>query len=176
MQAQLSAPAPSLGDIFIANRTHLWRVARKIVNTAELADDVVQDAYLKIVDGACARLADKPVGYCCQVVRNMALDYCRRHRTEASYRTYDVDVEVLEIPNVDTPDRRMRERQVIAAIDRALATLPARTRLAFELYRLEGLTQREIAARLGCALGLVNALIAEAANAIQGCAHLLDGD
>lgn len=167
---------PSLGEVFIAHRMQLWRVARKIVNTADLADDVVQDAYLKIVDGPCVRHADRPIGYCCQVVRNMALDYCRRHRVEANYRTFDVDVEVLEIPNVETPDRRMRERQVLHAIDRALAGLPPRTRLVFELYRLEGLTQREIAARLDCALGLVNGLIADAAAAIKGCAHLLDAD
>ncbi|MBS78231.1 sigma-70 family RNA polymerase sigma factor [Variovorax sp.] len=167
---------PSLGEVFIAHRAQLWRIARKIVNTPDLADDVVQDAYLKIVDGASVRLAEKPIGYCCQVVRNMALDYCRRHRVEANYRTFDVDVEVLEIPNVETPDRRMRERQVLHAIDRALAGLPPRTRLVFELYRLEGLTQREIAARLDCALGLVNGLIADAAAAIKGCAHLLDAD
>jgi len=46
----------------------------------------------------------------------------------------------------------------------------------FEMYRLEGLTQRDIAQRLGCALGLVNGLIAQAAHAIQSCAHLLDDE
>lgn len=170
------ASEPSLGEVFIAHRAQLWRVARKIVSATDLADDVVQDAYLKIVDGASVRQAVQPVGYCFQVVRNMALDYCRRHRTEATYRSFDVEVEVLDIPNAETPDRRMRERQVIHAIDRALDALPPRTRQVFELYRIEGLTQREIAARLGCALGLVNGLIADAAAAIKGCAHLLDSD
>lgn len=165
---------PSLAEVFIAHRPQLWRVARKIVNTSDLADDVVQDAYLKIADGPCVRQAERPIGYCCQVVRNMALDYCRRHRVEASYRTFDVDVELLDMPTTaSTPDRMMCERQVITAIDKVLAGLSPRTRLVFELYRLEGLTQREIAARLGCALGLVNGLIAEAANAIKSCGHLL---
>ncbi|MDP9901722.1 sigma-70 family RNA polymerase sigma factor [Variovorax ginsengisoli] len=168
------SPEPSLGEVFIANRAHLWRVARKIVNTADLADDVVQDAYLKLVDGPCMRHADRPIGYCCQVVRNMALDYCRRHRVEASYRTFDIDVEQLDMPaTAATPDRMMCERQVICAIDKVLAGLAPRTRMVFELYRLEGLTQREIAQRLGCALGLVNGLIAEAAMAIKTCGHLL---
>jgi RNA polymerase sigma-70 factor (ECF subfamily) len=70
----------------------------------------------------------------------------------------------------------MRERQAIHAIDKVLAGLAPRTRLVFELYRLEGLTQREIALRLGCALGLVNGLIAEAALAIKACGRLLDDD
>ena len=164
---------PSLGEVFIAHRMQLWRVARKIVNTADLADDVVQDAYLKIVDGPCGRQGAAPIGFSCKVVRNMALDYCRRHRVEASYRTFDVDVELLDVPDVGTPDRMMCERQVITAIDQVLSGLAPKTRLVFELYRLEGLTQREIAARLGCALGLVNGLIAEAATAIKSCGHLL---
>lgn len=172
MSLQLSEP--SLAEVFIANRPQLWRVARKIVNTADLADDVVQDAYLKLVDGPAVRKADRPIGYCCQVVRNLALDYCRRHKVEATYRTFDVDVEVLDVPGPASPDRMMGERQVIHAIDKVLAGLAPRTRLVFELYRLEGLTQREIATRLGCALGLVNGLIAEAANAIKGCVHLLE--
>jgi len=165
---------PSLGEVFIANRPQLWRVARKIVNTSDLADDVVQDAYLKLVDGPCVRHADRPIGYCCQVVRNTALDYCRRHRVEASYRTFDIDVEQLDMPATSlAPDRMMCERQVIGAIDKVLAGLAPRTRLVFELYRLEGLTQREISSRLGCALGLVNGLIAEAATAIKSCGQLL---
>ena len=175
LNTPLSQPSePSLAEVFIAHRAQLWRVARKIVSTADLADDVLQDAYLKIADGPCARQAERPIGYCCQVVRNMALDYCRRHRVEASYRTFDVDVETLDLPTTaSAPDRTMCERQVIDAIDKVLAGLSPRTRLVFELYRLEGLTQREIAARLGCALGLVNGLIAEAANAIKSCGQML---
>jgi len=163
----------SLGEVFIANRPQLWRVARKIVSTADLADDVVQDAYLKVVDGPCVRRADRPIGYCCQVVRNTALDYCRRRMVEANYRTFDVDVELLEVAGPGTPDRMMCERQIISAIDSVLSGLAPRTRLVFELYRLEGLTQRDIAARLGCSLGLVNGLITEASDAIKSCGNLL---
>lgn len=172
-----SSPSePSLGEIFIVNRTQLWRIARKIVRTADLADDVTQDAYLKIVDGPCERQAERPFSYCCQVVRNLALDYCRRHTVECAYRSFDVDVEGVDVPCVASPERTLRERRVLAAIDQALAGLPPRTRQAFELYRLEGLTQRDIAKRMGCSLGLVNGMIAEAAKAIGGCRHLLDSE
>ena len=176
IDSALHLSEPTLAEVFIANRAQLLRVARRIVRTAELADDVVQDAYLKITDGPCVRKADRPIGYCCQVVRNVALDCCRRHTVEANYRTFDVDVEALDVAGPPSPDRLMRERQAIQAIDKVLAGLPARTRLVFELYRLEGLTQREIAQRLGCALGLVNGLIAEAALAIKECGRLLEDD
>jgi RNA polymerase sigma-70 factor (ECF subfamily) len=44
----------------------------------------------------------------------------------------------------------------------ALATLPERTRRAFELYRLGGLTQREVADELGISTALVNFMIRDA--------------
>lgn len=174
MSMSLPLSEPSLADVFVAHRAQLWRVARQIVNTADLADDVVQDAYLKLAEGPSDRAAERPIGYCCQVVRNLALDYCRRHRVEASYRTFDVDVEAVDVPCHRSPDRRMCEQQVIHAIDAVLSQLPPRTRMVFELYRIEGLTQRQIAERLGCALGLVNGLIADAARAVAGCrAHMM---
>ncbi|QNP50619.1 sigma-70 family RNA polymerase sigma factor [Diaphorobacter aerolatus] len=163
----------SLESVFIENRAQLWRVARKIVNTPDLADDVLQDAYLKLVDCPCQRQANQPLGYCHQVVRNMALDYCRRHRVESTYRTFNIEVETLEVPAIDTPDRNLCTRQVVAGVERALSKLPCRARTVFELYRVEGMTQREIAQNLGCALGLVNGLIAEATAAISGFADLL---
>jgi RNA polymerase sigma factor (sigma-70 family) len=165
----------SLGEIFVANHAKLWRVARQIVRTSDLADDVMQDAYLRIADGS-ERKVDRPIGYCCQVVRNLALDYCRRQTLESTYRTFDVDVELVDLRAAPSPDRLMRERQVVHLIDKALAMLPARTRMVFELNRIEGYTQRAIALRLGCALGLVNRLIAEADEAIKACGHLLDDD
>lgn len=164
----------SLGDVFVANRAQLLHVARRIVRTADLADDVVQEAYLRIADGACGRQIDKPMGYCCQVVRNLALDHCRRQSLEATYRTFDVDVETLDVPGPASPARMMRDRQVVGMIEKALAALSPRTRVAFQLYRLEGLTQRDIAAHMGCALGLVNRLIAEADEAIGAMRHLMN--
>jgi len=169
----MSSPESSLGDVFVANRAQLWHVARRIVRTTDLADDVVQDAYLRIADGACRKI-DKPMGYCCQVVRNLALDHCRRQSLEATYRTFDIDVETLDVPGPSSPDCLMRDRQVVGLIEQALSRLPARTRAAFQLYRLEGLTQRGIAAQLGCALGLVNRLIAEADEAVGAMRHLIN--
>jgi len=166
----------TLGEVFIANRPQLWRLARRIIGTSDLADDVVQDAYLRVVNSPFERKADRPLSYCCQVVRNMAFDYCRHHKTESTYRDFDADVEIIDVAGPPSPERLMCERQVLVQLDRALGRLAPRTRRVFEMYRLEGLTQRDIAQRLGCALGLVNGLISQAADAIQSCAHMLDDE
>lgn len=74
----MDSPGAALKEVFVAHRAQLRRIAQKIVGTPEIADEVTQDAYLKLVEGACARNVDKPYCYCCQVVRNLALDHCRR--------------------------------------------------------------------------------------------------
>lgn len=164
---------PTLCEIFIANRPQLWRVAQKIVRTPDWADEVLQDAYLKLVDGSTMQDVRKPLSYCSQVVRNLALDYFRRHAVEANYRTYCDDVEELQVAGGITPDQGLDERHILREVDRVLDTLPARTRLAFELYRLGGMTQRDIGVRLGCSATLVNFMIRDAIKALEGCRDLL---
>ncbi len=170
----MDSPGTALGEIFVAHRTQLSRIALKIVGAREIADEVTQDAYLKLVEGMCARNVDKPYCYCCQVVRNLALDYCRRQSVESTYRVHTEDGELPQVASGCVPERHLHERQVLDAIDRALGTLPPRTRHAFELYRLVGLTQREIAQQLGCSATLVNFMLREATQAIAACRDLLD--
>lgn len=170
----LDLPGNTLGEAFIAHRAQLRCIAQRIVGTPELADEITQDAYLKLVEGSCARQVDKPFCYCCQVVRNLALDHCRRQSVEATYRIYSDDGELPQVPGGTAPDRSLHERQVLDAIDKVLDSLPPRTRHAFELYRLAGLTQREIAQRLGCSATLVNFMLRDAAQVLATCRDLLD--
>jgi len=171
----MDSPGAALEEVFVAHRAQLRRIAQRIVGTPEVADEVTQDAYLKLVEGACARNVDKPYCYCCQVVRNLALDHCRRQAVESTYRIYTADGELPQVAGGRVPERCLHERQVLDAIDRVLGTLPPRTRHAFELYRLSGLTQRDIAQQLGCSATLVNFMLRDAAQAIASCRDLLDG-
>ena len=116
----------------------------------------------------------KPFCYCCQVVRNMALDHCRRQAVESSYRIYPDDGELPQVSGGSIPDHQLHGMQVIDAIDRILCGLPSRTRQVFELSRLGGLTQRDIAQEIGCSATLVNFMLRDATQAIACCRELVD--
>lgn len=163
-----------LAEIFIAHRAQLRRIALRIVGTAELADEITQEAYLKVAHGACSRQVDKPYCYCCQVVRNLARDHCRRQAVEATYRVYTEDGELPHVPCASTPERVLHERRLLMSVEKALQRLPQRTRHAFELYRLSGLTQREIGRQLGCSATLVNFMLKDAVEALAGCREMRD--
>jgi RNA polymerase sigma-70 factor (ECF subfamily) len=86
---------------------------------------------------------------------------------------YTEDGELPEIIGSGDPDTHLHERQVLHAIVEALNSLPPRTRHAFELYRLGGLTQRQIAQELGCSATLVNFMLKDAMAVIASCRDLL---
>ena len=170
----LNSTHSSLEDVFIASRAQLVRVARRILRNPELADEAVQDTYLRIAEMQSGAEIAKPAAYWTRAVCNMALDYLRRQERENTYRTHGVDVEAIEIPDSRSPERILFESQAIRLIDQALEEVPPKTRETFELYRIKGLTQRQIAEHMQCALGLVNARIADACKAIDVHRSLLD--
>jgi RNA polymerase sigma-70 factor (ECF subfamily) len=164
----------SLNEVFIQHHPQLRQMALNIVRAADFADDIMQDAYLRLAEDGSLGGVQKPLCYCYQVVRNLAMDHFRRHSTEASYRTYGLDVEGMERACGVTPDKVLNQRRVVDAVEQALKTLPARTRRAFELHRLHELSQRDVAAQLGCSATLVNFMMRDASAALQGCRRLLD--
>jgi len=167
---------PTLEETFVSNRHQLQAIARKITGSAELADDVMQDAYIRLRQGACAREIHNPLYYCNQVVRNVALDYYRRQAVEATYRVYTKDGELPPVVCPSVADKDLHDRRILDAVVSVLDTLPPRIRQVFELYRLSGLTQREIGKRLGCSATLVNFMMKEAMEALSMCRLLMDGD
>lgn len=163
---------PSLAEFFITHRAQLWSIAQKIIGTRDLADDVVQEAYLKVARTSCTLHVERPFCYCCQVVRNVAVDFCRRHVVESSYRTYTDDGELPQVAGGGSPERELDERRMLEAVEKALEAVPARTRRAFELHYLGGLTQREIGQHLGCSATLVNFMVKDAKDALAACRAL----
>lgn len=165
-------PRHALIEVYLARRNDLRGVASRIVGHSDQVDDVLQDAYLKLVDGVCAREVLNPFGYCCQVVRNMALDYCRRRMVESACFVSNPDGELPEVEGGRAAEAGIDERRILERIETALATLPPRTRHVFELYRLEGRTQRDIAQSLGVSATLVNFMIKDVMMVLAGCSDV----
>lgn len=151
----------TLGDEFIEHRSRLRDVAARILGCSQRADDVVQDAFVKIIEVPAEFDIKQPVAYLYRVVRNLAIDRHRRRSFE-----YDVFAEedegLLVQQEGHTPEAIVISREYLRLLSQALETLPARTRQVFELHRLGGMTQREVAARLDISTTLVNFLIRDA--------------
>ncbi len=63
-----------LEDIFIEHRDRLRATAQRIVGTRERAEDVLQDAYLRVSKVTSPPVIERPLRYWFQVVRHLAID------------------------------------------------------------------------------------------------------
>jgi RNA polymerase sigma-70 factor (ECF subfamily) len=145
-------------DTFVTHRSALIDYAAAIVGCRARAEDVVQEAWLRYEAAASERVLEQPQGYLYRVVRNLAYDLTRRAALES--RHFDPGPLTDEAAaNTATPEADALHRQELALMRRALAELPARTRIAVEMHRVGGHKMKDIAAHLGISIGLVHALI-----------------
>jgi RNA polymerase sigma-70 factor (ECF subfamily) len=73
------------------------------------------------------------------------------------------DIDALNIVDDDGgPERRLSGREEVERLRRVLANIPPKCREAFELRKFDGLSQREIAGRMGIAESTVEKHLAKA--------------
>ena len=152
-----------LVDAFLVYHHQLCHCATRILGDREKAEDVVQDAYLKIIEADAVFTIKQFKAYVFRVVRNLAIDRYRRIALESNLFTVINDSRDLPA-STEMPEALSISREQLYLIVRALQQLPARTQRVFELHRMQGLTQREIAKQLGVSSALVNAMIRDALN------------
>ena len=145
--------------LYLAHRAALIDTAAPIVGCRSRAEDVVQDAYLKLDDDTPG--IRNPLSYMFRLVRNLAIDRARRLSLEKRLGACE---EVPENAAAEQPDpeQALLARDTLRHLRAALDTLPPRTRRVFEMRRLEGRSVEEIAAALNLSPRMVYALLADA--------------
>lgn len=147
---------------FVDGRDEFLSLAEGILRNQAEAEDVVQDSWLRWQN----RSADcvGPRAFLRAIVRNLALDRIRRRDSErVRLRTPQ-----LQPPIALDAEETTIHRQRLAAAERVLAELPARTREAFHMRRIEGRSLREIADVLGISQPRAHQLVCQAVARIAG--------
>jgi RNA polymerase sigma factor (sigma-70 family) len=111
-------------------------------------EDILQESYCRMASLASVDHILSPRGYFFTVARNIALVRIRRARI---VRIESVDeIERLEIiSDAPSPERVTVGRAELARVQRLIASLPARCRRIFEMRKVQGLPQKEIARVMG---------------------------
>jgi RNA polymerase sigma factor (sigma-70 family) len=133
----------------------LFGVAHRVLGRHDLAEEAAQHAFLNAWRAAARIDVDRdPTAWLATIARRAAIDIHRRETSRPTIPLTDVapaDPAVVSLPiDVETLDAVLQVRE-------ALASLPEEEATIVRMHHLDGLTQREIAARLGLALGTVNA-------------------
>ena len=152
----------SIVAVYTAHRTALVRYANGIVGDPAHAEDVVQEAWLRLHERAQGQPPEQPVAYLYRIVRNLAIDRYRRRQREQ--RHIEPDGHALSLRVADdagSPEAIATARDELRLLAEALAELPERTRIALEMRRFGGCSLQEIADHLDVSVTSVNRIIAK---------------
>jgi RNA polymerase sigma-70 factor (ECF subfamily) len=148
--------------VVVENYGRVVRMAARLLNNAADAEDVAQEAFLKLWnDAAGIREESSLPAWLMRVASNLALDRMRRK----------APVAVTELPDIvdetGAADRDQRRAGISARINSALAALPERQRLALVLVHLEGCEQKVAAAALEVSIEALESLLARARRGLR---------
>jgi RNA polymerase sigma-19 factor, ECF subfamily len=133
-------------QLFIAWRPRLYTAAMKILGTPELAEDVCQDTFLQVwLKRHTLNSIDNFSGWLFIIARNKMYDAVKRAAKNKTGRL-DFSQQLSTHPTED--DHGLFARQLQQILHQAIARLPERQRLAYQLIKQEGLSREQAAQRM----------------------------
>jgi RNA polymerase sigma factor (sigma-70 family) len=111
-------------------------------------DDVVQEAYCRLASLASVDHIENGRAYFYTTTRSIAMDLFRRSKVAGEKAMTEIELLGVE-DEYPRADRAAEARQELLRIDGFLSTFSLTCRRVIELRRLQGLSQKETAQRLG---------------------------
>jgi RNA polymerase sigma-70 factor (ECF subfamily) len=111
-------------------------------------DDIVQEAFVRVLRAHEAAPIESPKAFLFATARNLALMQLRHRQVARTDSLAETDVSRILDESSDVPGTVARAQE-LELLTQAIQSLPSRCRQVVTLRKLYGLSQRDIAARLG---------------------------
>jgi len=122
-------------------------------------DDIVQEMYARLASLADAESIQNPRQYAAQTAISIALNLARRARVVPMIPIGDF--EELGLASLEpSPERAVNSQEELRELENTLQELPPLCRKAFLLRRVDGLSQKEVADKLGISVKTVEKYMA----------------
>ena len=151
--------------LYIDYRWLMYKVALSVVREPQLAEDMVSQTLCEMIDNLekiravdCCKLR----GYIVSFVRNVSVDFVRKRDRQGKY--FFLTGEEAEVAAEDSVDENLIRMAEIDALKRGLARLSENDRLLLTMKYFDGLSDEEIAARLGVTKASVRTYLMRARN------------
>jgi len=142
----------------------LRRFVRSRVASRHDAEDVIQEAYLRVLRYSAEHAVQSEERLLFSAARNLAVDDSRRRKVrERSV----ADCAVLAAEDSPSADEVVDARQRLKHVESAIASLPARCRGIFLMHRIDGMSYSQIARSVGISVSAVEKHIARACLSID---------
>ena len=169
MPDETTMPSPewaTIEQVFAALESPLLAYARRLLGDFALAEDIVQEAFMKLHTQFQKVLTPQPWLY--RTVHNLAVDHQRRAKKIVLVGdSKDDDLPANDAADSQPlPDEQIARWEGIGLVRLVLETLDARSRELIRLRFNEDLSYKEIAARTGLTVGHVGYLLHHALKAM----------
>jgi RNA polymerase sigma-70 factor (ECF subfamily) len=147
----------------VAHRGSLIAYATTMVGSRTQAEDLVQEAWVRLEEATRERLVSEPLAYLYRIIRNLALDGRRDLAKQRRLLQLGRDGAPMLAgsPTQSSPEAIALYKDELRSLEQALAELPERTRIAVEMHRLGNYKLREIAKFLDISVPYAHRLVAE---------------
>jgi len=153
----MASTTTAIEQLFGTERSRLRRLIARIVGSRHDAEDVIQDAYVKLSDRDLTA-ADR--GLVVSAAKNLALDQKRSQAVRSEFAGNVVAEQMAQ--HAAQPEEIVAARQDLADFLDAINTLPQRRAQIFLLARVDGMPYAEIAKALNVSLSTVEKEMASA--------------
>ena len=139
--------------------------------------DLRQEVYAKVLVAWRVGKPDSAQAFVLSTARNLLIDRTRRARIVSIETFADMDAVEFVAESVHI-DRHLMARSELRLLQTALELLPPRCREVVQLRKIDGLSQREVAAKMGITEDTVERQVAKGVRALAaaiantGCASL----
>jgi RNA polymerase sigma-70 factor (ECF subfamily) len=154
----------AFGVLVERHTDRFYRLAYRYLQNREAAEDIVQEAFLKLWEDPGRWQVEKNTKFTTwfyRVVVNLCLDWLKRKRP------VELDPETPLVDDKDPPDAALIRSQQERLLEAAIAALPERQRTALNLCFDEGLSNQEAAEIMGIKLKALQSLLRRAKTALK---------
>lgn len=154
----------SLHDQFFQK---LYSYAKGFVHSAEIAEEIVLDVFLKIWERRNELQAvENMEAYLCTMTKNFSLNYLNssKHKFMSQFKPLP-DQPSLSLSF--NPEETFKRHELQEALNRAIAQLPPQCAKVFQLVKEDGMKYKEVATIMNISVNTVDAHLARAIKVLR---------
>ena len=160
-----------LKTTYMAQRANLCRFLAARLRDDAMAEDLVQELWVKVSKANITEKIDNPVSYLFTMAGRLSLDHIRQRQRRVRRDEKWTDESTEKVGGFatsaeDNGETSLIRAERIAQVRAAIDTLPPKAKRAFQLHRMDGLTHKEVAEELGIAVSTVEKHIMRAMRAL----------
>jgi RNA polymerase sigma-70 factor (family 1) len=137
-------------SIFNTHAKNLKRYILSKTRDPDVAEDIIQDTFVKIWEDCEKVLFDTVKSYLYTIANNLFLNIIKHHKVVQTHQK-----EFVKTSTNESPEFLMLEEEFLIKLEKTIADLPEKQREVFLLNRIEKKKYKEIADQLGISVKAV---------------------